>query len=201
MARVRFADESGGLWALVPAKSFGRAKSRLGAVLAPAERRALARTLLEHVLAVLAGTGGIERVAVVTDGREVAQLAARRGALALFDGAAGPLGLVVDAALRDLAERGARRALVAMSDLPGLARRDVERMVALGADSDLVLAPDARDEGTNALLVSLPARWPSAFGRRRSFARHAALARETAMRVAVLRTPGLARDLDEARDL
>src|SRR5579871_6872770 len=67
------------VWALVPAKSFARAKSRLSPILDAQARRDLARSMLEHVLSVLAECPEIAGVMVVTDGDEVADLARARG--------------------------------------------------------------------------------------------------------------------------
>ena len=56
------ADEWGGdlaamtdVWACVPVKEFTGAKSRLSALLSPAQREILAETMLEDVLSALAG--------------------------------------------------------------------------------------------------------------------------------------------------
>ena len=76
-----------GVWALVPVKSFARAKSRLAGVLGPAEREALARSMFEHVLRVLASSGEVGGVTVVTDGDDVATLARSLGAAVMRDAA------------------------------------------------------------------------------------------------------------------
>ena len=54
------------IWALVPAKCFGAAKSRLARVLDEAARAALARSMFEHVLATLAASTRVETTAVAT---------------------------------------------------------------------------------------------------------------------------------------
>lgn len=180
-------------WAVVPQKTFDHAKSRLAPVLAPPARRALARALFEHVLDVLARSP-VRGSLVVTDGEDVAALAAARGARALI--APGPLGRAVDAALGSL---GRTRALVVMADLPLLAPADVSVACTLLAAHDVVLVPDHRGAGTGALGLRRPGVLPSCFGHPDSFARHLGAAR--GLRVAVHHSPGLAFDLDEPEDL
>ena len=199
------------VWALVPAKSFARAKSRLAGILGAVERAELARSMLEHVLTVLAGCPAIDGVLVVTDGDDVADLARARGAVAVRD-AANPvmmggtpkppaLGAIVDAALAELRARSAGTALVLMSDLPRLAASDVTGLVARLGELDVVAAPDLRAEGTNALALTPPDRMRTAFGMRDSFDRHLLLAQAAGLRVGVHRSEGLAFDVDEPADL
>jgi 2-phospho-L-lactate guanylyltransferase len=74
-------------------------------------------------------------------------------------------------------------------------------MLALGDRAPIVIAPDAQDEGTNALLLSPPDRMPTCFGRRGSFRAHLDRARALGLEPAVLRAPSLAFDIDSADDL
>ena len=110
------------VWAVVPAKSFARGKSRLGPVLDDDDRARFARELLEHVLGVL-GTCELDGVLVATDGDDVAALARAHGAQVLRDRGEGSLAAVVDGALADVAARGACAAVVFMADLPRLEPR------------------------------------------------------------------------------
>lgn len=192
--------KAGGTWALVPVKPFGTAKSRLSAVLDDKTRRALARDLLENTLSVLESVSGLSGVAVVSRDPEVAAIAQKRAFLVLSE-ASPALDALVDGALSDLKARGAGSALVVLSDLPELRAWDIQKMLELGARSSLVIAPDAQDEGTNALFLSPPDRMPSCFGRRFSFQAHLDRAKELGLEALVFRAPSLAFDLDSAEDL
>lgn len=191
----------GPVWALVPAKPFARAKSRLAGVLDPEGKAALARSMLDHVLTALAASEGIGGVLVVTSGEEAAILARERGAATAREVEGAPLGEIVDAGLADLAARGAAGALVLMSDLPRLTAREVDDLVRMMRDHEVVIAPDFRGEGTNALGLSPPDRLRTSFGTRGSFERHAAVARAAGLRVGVHRSPGLELDIDAPEDL
>lgn len=193
--------EANGIWALVPVKCFGRGKSRLSSTLDPAAREALARSFCEHVLDALLTCGALGGVMVVTDCASVEEAARAAGAEAIRDGAAGSLSAIVDCALGVLAARGARGAIVLMSDLPRLDPSDVRALVdALGV-SPVVLAPDRHEEGTNALGLVPPNRFATCFGTRDSFRRHQARAASEEAAVTICRTDGLAWDVDSPEDL
>jgi 2-phospho-L-lactate guanylyltransferase len=176
------------------------AKSRLAEALSSEARRALARDLLARTLGVLQVTPGLGGVAVVTRDPEVAATARDLGALLLPE-AGERLDEIINGGLDALSARGASSALVIVADLPTLAADDVARMLKLGEGSPVVLAPDEREEGTNALLVAPPDRMPTCFGRRGSFLAHSERAAALSLEVAVLRAPSLAFDLDTVEDL
>jgi len=191
-------------WALVPARSFATAKSRMAHL--GAGRPALARALLDHVLSVL-GRAGLDGVLVATDGEDVAAMAREHGAEVLFDatsmvaGVPVPLAVVVDRGLAALEGRGADAALVLMADLPLLAPADVRRMIGALPGADVVAAPDRDHLGTNALALRLPAALPTCFGNADSYQRHLVAAAARAMRVVTIDRDTLGFDLDGPVDL
>jgi 2-phospho-L-lactate guanylyltransferase len=191
---------AGGCWALVPAKPFGMAKSRLSEALSSEARRTLARDLLTRTLGVLRGTAGLAGVAVVSRDPEVEAVALDNGALLLPE-ASERLDEIIDGGLADLAARGAESALVIVADLPALSQDDVARMIKVGERFAVVLAPDEREEGTNALFMAPPNRMQTCFGRRGSFRAHSERAAAMGLEAAAFRAPSLAFDLDTVEDL
>lgn len=191
---------SGPIWAVVPVKPFARAKSRLSGVLDPARKAEFARSMFEHVMGVLAACEQLGGVLVVTSGDDAAALARARGAATMHD-AEGSLGAIVDAALAELAARGAGGALVLMSDLPRLEGREIADLVRSMRDADVVIAPDFRGEGTNALGLSPPDRLHTSFGTRGSFERHLTRAKAAGLRVSVYRSEGVGFDVDAPEEL
>jgi 2-phospho-L-lactate guanylyltransferase len=215
------------VWAVLPTKCFARGKSRLAGALDEAARERLARALFDRVLAALCASPQLGGVLVATDCGLVAARARRRGALALVTGA--PLAESIEAALgaidkltgqiaadttrrtaraartgasgRTTGEARAAGALVVMSDLPRIVPADVARMVTLLDEHQQVIAPDERDEGTNALAVRLADRPPTCFGHADSFARHLARARAARLDAAVYRERRVGFDVDWPRDL
>lgn len=186
-------------WAVVPAKSLARGKSRLSPVLESGARARFAGALLEHVLDVLrvCSLGGI---LVATDGDDVAEVAAARGAAVLRDDGAGPLAHVVDRALAELVSRGARAGLVVMADLPRIEPADVAALLDALAHHDVALVRDHLGHHTNALAMAPPDAMKTRFGRADSFEAHCRAAREAGLRLAVVENERIAFDVDEPAD-
>lgn len=191
------------VWAVVPAKAFADAKSRLAPALDAAGRTRLACTMLVHAIEVIEGSGVVEGILVATDGNDVERACAGHAVEILHDRSEdhGRLGRVVDRALEALSTRGAGAALVVMGDLPRLAVEDVRALLDALASADLALAPDHAEAGTNALACRLPAPMPSEFGHADSLTRHLAAARRLGLAANVVRTPGFAHDVDAPEDL
>lgn len=188
------------LWALIPVKPLGLAKSRLAEALSAEARRELASSLLHRTLDVLSRTTGLDGIAVVSRDPEVAGLTLGRGALPLGERSA-RLDEIIDGALAELRGRGAAAALIVLSDLPLLGAEDLTEMIALGARHEVVLAPDEHDEGTNAMLLRPPDRMRTCFGRRGSFDAHRERAMSLGLDAAVFRAPSVAFDLDTVQGL
>jgi 2-phospho-L-lactate guanylyltransferase len=171
------------LAAVVPMKSMELAKGRLAAVLEAGSRRALAQRMLDHVLATLREAG-------------LASIDVARG-----DEGVGDLNRDVTTAARAAQAKGASELLLVSADLPYLAIDDIAALVAAARDSAVVIA-EAKDGGTNALLLRPPTAIGFAFATHQpSAARHAALARAAGIEPAIVRRPGLARDIDTPADL
>jgi 2-phospho-L-lactate guanylyltransferase len=186
-------------WAIVPAKSLTRGKSRLKPILGDDERVRFARQLLEHVLGVVRASS-VDGVLVATDGDDVAELAGRAGARLLKDRPGESLASLVDRALADVAGQGARAAVVLMADLPRLEPRDVETLLAALSDCDIALVRDHLGRHTNALAVSPPTALRTCFGRPDSFADHCVAARAAGLRIAVVDNARMAFDVDGPAD-
>ena len=168
------------LAAVVPMKPMDLAKGRLSGVLDAGRRSMLARQMFDHVLATLAEAGiGPVRVAngdndLNVDVTEAARLAQRDGATDL---------------------------LLVMADLPYLAAADIAALIEAGRRSAVVIA-EAKDGGTNALLLKPPTVLKFAFSRERPSAQtHAEQARAAGIEPIVLHRPGLAQDIDTPADL
>ena len=193
---------------LIPAKSFGRAKSRLSDCLDAPGRAMLARSMLEHVLGVL-HDHRLADIVVATDCDSVAGVAREFGARIAFD--SGPdrrkmdhpgadhLGAIINRSLESFAG-SAERALVLMADLPELSAEDIRALLHAAEAADVVLAPDLRGRSTNALLTPLP-HLPTRFGQADSLRLHARDAEGAGLRISLCERRGLGLDVDEPEDL
>jgi 2-phospho-L-lactate guanylyltransferase len=172
------------LTAIVPVRTGPTVKRRLAHVMGLDERRALVRTMFEHVLDVLEACG--LHVVVLSP----QPLAANSAAETWTDTARG-----LNAALDGAVDRAGAPVLIVHADLPLLAPDDVDRV--LDDDADVVIGR-ARDGGTNALLMRTAIR--CAFGKSSALA-HAARARAAGLRASVVDRPTLALDVDDAAAL
>ena len=188
-------------WAVVPVKPLRRAKSRLSSMLGAEERLALSRQMLNRVLEALAGVPEIERTLVVSRDSEPMALARHHGARTLSERPPIDLNQALQQATRAAVGSGASAVLVVPADLPLVTMDDLRELVAMaGPPPVVVLAPDRRQAGTNALLVSPAGLIEYVFGPS-SFDRHRASALAAGARVLVCDRPGLALDLDLPEDL
>ena len=189
------------IWAIVPVKPFNFAKSRLAQVLSPEERVSLSRTFFEHTLDLLAEVAEIERVMVVSRDTEALTRARARSAHTVTESGAPELNRALTRATQAAVSFGARTVLVLPNDLPMVTAKDVRQLVRLDGGTRLaVIAPDRRENGTNALVVRPPLLIEYAFGPG-SFRRHVERAEAAGARVQVVRRPGIGLDVDEPEDL
>ncbi len=189
------------VWAVVPVKPLGQGKSRLRDVLTSSERRDMGREMMLRTLVVLASTPGIARTLVVSQDAEVLALAEREGAQAVPEGRVLHLNRALKRATRVATQSGASAVLVLPADLPLLEREQVERLLVLAGDRPVVvIAPDRKRQGTNALLCSPPGLIEYAFGRD-SYAHHQARVRRAGARLEICVLPELELDLDSPEDL
>ena len=183
--------------AIVPVRAWPEGKKRLAPLLAPEERGALAKIMLEDMLDCLGRTPAVTEIVIVTDDADAALLASDYRALVLPD-APGGLNASLAAAAAWLAKaRPEAATLIIHADLPAATPEDIEVLAA--ADTDVALAR-AGDGGTNAMLLRPGVSFPFAFGAD-SCARHLAAAREAGLSAVLVERPGLALDLDRPEDV
>jgi 2-phospho-L-lactate guanylyltransferase len=193
-------SSASGLWAVVPVKPLGRAKSRLARALRAKQRAALARSMLARTLDILASVDRIAGIAVVSSDLTVQDIARSKNAVPLAETESG-LNAAVSQACAFVYAQGGSGALIVPIDLPLLTASDVESMIDLAAEpACVVIAPDRRDEGSNGLLLRPPQIIRPAFGPS-SFQAHRARAGERGIPAHVYRSATIALDLDSPADL
>jgi 2-phospho-L-lactate/phosphoenolpyruvate guanylyltransferase len=185
------------VWAVIPAKPFAVGKSRIA--LAGADREALNRRFLHHVLSVACEVLPARRVVVVSRDEQALMLARSAGARALREDKESDLNHALAMGARFAEVRGARGVLSLFTDLPYLEPDDLERMIGEFDGRNLVIAPNEEGGGSNALLMA-PGAIPYAHGTG-SFWRHVASATEAKAELAVVERRGLARDVDTVEQL
>ncbi len=188
-------------WAIVPVKPLRRAKSRLAGVLTDEERASLSQYLLEQTLEVLKEIPEIEHTLVVSRDSHALALARKLGARTLMEHGAPELNQALLRATMVAKEYGAVGVLVLPADLPLLSKEDIQTLIGAAKDPPVVvLVPDRREAGTNALLVRPTGLLDYDFGMY-SFNRHQEQAEKLGARVEVRLMATLALDLDLPEDL
>jgi 2-phospho-L-lactate guanylyltransferase len=191
--------------AVLPVKSFGRAKQRLAARVGAPERATLASAMVGDVLDALRLVRGLDGLIVVTGEPRAAAAAVGAGARVVDDpaeashSAAALLG--VEAAVGD----GAQRVLLVPGDCPALDPAQVDALLArdaarAAAPRRVVIVSDRHGAGTNALLLTPPDAIAPSFGPG-SLARHAGLGRAAGAEVRIAALRSLELDVDTPGDL
>jgi 2-phospho-L-lactate guanylyltransferase len=188
--------------AVLPVKSFGRAKQRLRP--AGVDRAELAAAMVGDVLDALGAVRGLDGVVVVS-----AEELRTAGIEWVHDPVEAGQSAAAARGVRAAVARGAARVLLVPGDCPALDPAEVDDLLAGGEPADdlrggtsprVVIVPDRHGSGTNALLLDPPTVIRPAFGPG-SFARHAALAHAAGATVRVGRLPSLELDVDTPGDL
>jgi len=189
------------LWAIVPVKPLRRGKSRLAEVLSQEERKDLNRRLLAHTVETLAAIPEIEHVLVVSRDQEALALAREHGARTVQENGAPGLNVALARATVVAMNYVTRGILIVPADLPLLTTEDVHAMLDRAKEPPVVVvAPDRRRQGTNALLVCPVGLIQYDFGPG-SFQRHCERARQAGARLEISELPSLALDVDMPEDL
>jgi len=179
------------------------AKTRLAGLLSPSERRALAQSMAEDVLEVLADHPSVSSTTLVSDDPGAHLLAARYGAEFW------PESLLECRGLNAIAARASHRLLVLgdqpllllHGDLPLLCMDDISAVIECQHRcGGLVIGCDHRGAGTNLLAFDIQSVPSFCFGPG-SCERHREGAEHAGVPVRVLRRRGIALDVDEPGDL
>jgi 2-phospho-L-lactate guanylyltransferase len=198
------------VWAIIPVKSLYQSKSRLARVLSAGQRAELTGQLLRRTLAVLAQSPAIDQLLVVSNDAAVLEIAAQYGAATLREGPKPGLNSAITQAVQVATAHQAAAALILPADLPFIQPEDIAMMVEAAEtthssiltsqhSSEIVICPDHKDEGTNALLLNLPSSFTFHYGVS-SFSRHLQKVEQLGLACHVVHAPGLKFDLDTEED-
>jgi 2-phospho-L-lactate guanylyltransferase len=189
------------LWAIVPVKPLRRGKSRLSGVLTEEARADLNRRLLTHTVNVLKAMDEIVDVLVVSRDTEALSVARERGARTLRENGAPQLNLALERATVVAKSYKASSVLVLPADLPQINAEDIRAILEAGREPPVVVvAPDHKREGTNALYVNPAGLIDYDFGSG-SFTRHCDRAMQAGVELKVIELPSLSHDVDIPEDL
>ena len=184
--------------AILPVKSFGAAKQRLGSLLGSGSRQALAQAMFQDVLSALRKVEGIERIVIVASEPSV-EFAADEQVVLLEDETSDGQSPAAAAGIRWAVSSGFERVLLVPGDTPLLLAAELDALLA-NAPEEVVVVPDRHGTGTNGLLLRPPTVIEPSFGPD-SLQRHVAAAEAAGVAHRVERVESLVFDVDTSEDL
>jgi len=189
------------LWAIVPVKPLKRGKSRLSSVLSEEERTVLNQSLLVNTIKTLNGVPEIDKILVVSRDPYALALAREHNARTVLEDGSPELNTALRRAAMVAQAYQANEILVLPADLPLIKSEDVSNFIARsGKPPEVVIAPDRRHDGTNALFINPAGLIEFKYGKG-SFDIHMKLAEKANARIEVVEEIHFALDLDLPEDL
>ncbi|MFH2038736.1 MAG: 2-phospho-L-lactate guanylyltransferase [Chloroflexota bacterium] len=189
------------IWAIVPVKPFNLGKSRLAGSISEDDRINLNTKLLVHTLTTLAEISEISQVLVVSRDSNVLSISRDLGAKTVLENGSPLLNTALTRATVFAQLHAIYGVLILPADLPLLSKNDILSLIEAASNPPVVvISPDRRNEGTNALLISPAGLIEYDFGPN-SFDRHCCNAKLAGARLEIVNLPSLAFDLDIPEDL
>jgi 2-phospho-L-lactate guanylyltransferase len=186
---------------LLPIKDLRQAKQRLAPLMSPKERCRLAQAMLGDTIRAVRGVQRADKVFVVTNYPPAMRAAEENGWELLREEQQISESVSVDAASRQCADRGVTSLLRLPLDVPLVRSGDIDELLAVECSAPaLVIVPSRDGTGTNAILRTPPALFPSHFGTG-SFAKHCAEAERVSAQIVIRRNARLEMDVDDEADL
>ncbi|MGD0709304.1 MAG: 2-phospho-L-lactate guanylyltransferase [Anaerolineaceae bacterium] len=189
------------LWAIVPVKPLKRGKSRLAGVLGEDERTLLNFNMLGATLKTLSKVEEIDQVLVVSRDPSALALARDYNAKTVQEDGHPSLNMALKRAALAAKAYNADGIIILPADLPLLKPGDIKTFIKLGKKTPIVvIAPDRRKEGTNALLMRPAGVIPFIFGPG-SFKKHLQAAEKAGVDSVICELETFGLDLDLPEDL
>ncbi|MEM7097541.1 MAG: 2-phospho-L-lactate guanylyltransferase [Pseudomonadota bacterium] len=158
------------MWAIVPVKTFDRAKQRLANVLSEEERRALMLAMARDVLTCLSTSTQLSGILIVSRAPEADALAQAFGTERFAESPDANLAESLEQATQHLiANFQATGVIVVPADVPGIHPAELDEILA--NHESVTILPDTDNIGTNGLVCSPPLCMPYVFDGR-SFKPH-----------------------------
>lgn len=139
------------LSAIVPVKSFSKAKSRLQ--IGRAQREDLCKIMLEEILRTLNESRAVSETIVVSRDEQALRMADEFGAVRIVDDEESGVNHAVSLADRYLVETGKEASVVLPQDIPLIKNQDVDFLLSFSSPPRFSLVVPSRTfDGTNALV-------------------------------------------------
>jgi 2-phospho-L-lactate/phosphoenolpyruvate guanylyltransferase len=186
---------------LLPVKDLRQAKQRLASFLNAEERFGLAQAMLTDTIRAVRGVRQAEKIFVVTNYVPAMEAAEQNGWELLREDRQISESFSVDYASMQCAKRGVTSLLRLPLDVPLVQSSDIDELLAVECAAPALVIVASRDgTGTNAILRTPPALFPSHFGSG-SFTKHCTAAQRAGAHILIRRNARLEMDVDDETDL
>lgn len=150
------------MWAIVPVKTFDRAKQRLASVLSEDERRSLMLAMARDVLTCLSTCTKLDGILIVSRAPEADALAQAFATERFTESPDANLPASLEQATQHLvAHIGTSGVIVVPADVPAIIPEELDAILADHAE--VTIMPDAENIGTNGLICTPPGCIPYVF--------------------------------------
>lgn len=189
------------LWAIVPVKPLRRGKSRLSTVLTEDERTNLNKTMLINILKTLQRVEEVDTILVVSRDPFALALARDFNARTVLEDGNPELNTALRRAAMVAQAYQVHEILVLPADLPLIKPDHLKEFIShSGMPPEIVIAPDRRRNGTNALYINPAGLIEFCYGPG-SFEIHIKNAKAANARIDIVKSPVFGLDLDLPEDL
>ncbi len=187
------------MWAIVPIKTFDRAKQRLANVLSEAERRALMLAMARDVLTCLSKSTRLSGILIVSRTVEADALAQSFATERYAESPDANLAEALAQAAQHLIDHfSAKGVVIVPADVPGISATELDQV--LEGHEQVTILPDAENIGTNGLICSPPLCMPYIFDGK-SFKPHVDAAFARGITPKIVPATKFALDVDTPADL
>ena len=188
------------LWAIIPVKPLRRGKSRLASILSEQERTQLNKWMLETTLKSVKGVSEIDNFIVISYDPTTLSIARDFGARTVQENKLTNLNRAIRRATSAAKAFNATKVLILPADLPFIKSSVIKRFIKhSGIPPEIIISPDHRENGTNALLINPIGIIDYDFGQW-SFKKHIEQAERKKLRIDICNLNGLNFDLDTPED-
>ena len=187
------------MWALIPINDFSESFSRLSEHLDIDQRRELTKILATHVFEALCSIRTIEKIVVLSNEREWLKSFDNQKITILKDPEIKRLKEKITHTSKWIQNQGIQQMLYLSVDLPFVQETDIAKFIA-EHQGGLSIVKAHKENGTNALILDLPATLEFQFGVN-SFDKHLAAAKAQKINTKILKIKNLSLDIDTWNDL
>ena len=185
--------------AIIPVKTFSRAKTRLG--LSSEQTEKICEIMLEEILQILSISPQIDKIIIITKDKKALEISKKFDTVQIIDDAESGVNDAVALADEYLLKNEFETSIVFPQDIPYIKTQDIDFILKFKGSSDFaIIVPSRRFDGTNAL-VRNPVNLMKTHYDEDSYKIHMSAAKEMTRDVSMVFVKRIMWDVDNMEDL